>query len=96
VRFAPAQEVICYWSRGGDYAPCRVRNLSSDGACLVVRGPVKVGEELAVELTNGPNTFRCSRRLQVVRVYQGNGHDTVVGGRFDHRLGYDELLPFIV
>jgi hypothetical protein len=96
VRFAPAQEIICYWSRGTDFARGRVRNLGSGGASLVVRGTVAVGDELAVELVNGPNTFHCTRLLRVTRIYQGNGSDSVVGGRFDRKLGYDELLPFIV
>jgi hypothetical protein len=96
VRFTPAQEIICYWSGGGDFARARVRDLASGGACLVVRGPMEVGAELAVELINGPNTFHCSRRLHVMRIYQGNGRDSVIGGRFDHKLGYEEMLAFIV
>lgn len=96
VRFAPAQEIICYWSGGGEYVRARVRDLSAGGACLVLRGSVELGAELAVELINGPHTFHCARRLRVVRIYQAAGRDSIVGGRFDEKLGYEELLPFIV
>jgi hypothetical protein len=96
VRFAPAQEIVCYWSRGSEFARARVCNVSAVGACLVVRAPLEVGTELDVELVNGPNTFLCTRRLRVVRVYPANGKDSVVGGQFDQRLCYDELLPFVV
>jgi hypothetical protein len=96
VRFAPAQEIVCYWSRGGEYVRARVCDISSGGACLLVRAPLTVGAELSVELINGPHTFLCTRRMRVLRVYQASGNDSVVGGQFDQKLGYDELLPFII
>ncbi len=96
VRFAPPQEIVCYWSRGGDFVRARVCDISSVGACLLVRGRVEPGAELDVELVNGPHTFLCARRLRVVRVYQAVGNDAVIGGQFDQRLAYEELLPFIV
>jgi hypothetical protein len=96
VRFAPAQELVCYWSRGGDFVRGRVCDISSGGACLLVRAPLELGAELSVELINGPHTFLCARRLRVVRVYQASGSESLVGGRFDRKLGYEELLPFIV
>jgi hypothetical protein len=34
--------------------------------------------------------------MRVVRVYPSGGKDAVVGGHFDQKLGYDELLPFLV
>ena len=96
VRFAPAQEIVCYWTRGGEPTRARVYNVSAVGACLLVRAPLELGAELDVELVNGPNTFLCTRRLRVVRVYPASGKEAVVGGHFDQRLCYDELLPFLV
>jgi hypothetical protein len=49
-----------------------------------------------VQMINGPHTFLCARKLRVLRVFQGSGSDAIVGGEFDRRLNYDELLPFIV
>jgi hypothetical protein len=96
VRFTPAQEIVCFWSRGGEFARARVKDVSASGACLFVRGHVDLGAELAVELVNGPHTFLCARRLRVVRVYQAIGRDSLIGGQFDRKLTYDELLPFLV
>ena len=97
VRFAPAQEIICYWrSVGGDYARARVCDIYAGGVCLLLRARVQPGTELAVELINGPHTFLCARTVRVARVYQGSGSDSVIGGEFDQKLGYDELLPFIL
>src|SRR5262249_49501890 len=95
VRFRPAQEITCYWSTGGEYSSARVYDISSGGACLLVRAPVEPGTELLVELINGPHTFLCVRRLRVSRIYHRKGNDAVVGGAFDRALNYDELLPFI-
>jgi PilZ domain len=96
VRCAPAQEIVCYWSRGGEFVRARVYDISSGGARLLVRTPPEVGTELAVELINGPNTFLCARRLRVVRIYRATGNQSIIGGQFDQKLGYDELLPFVV
>jgi PilZ domain len=98
VRFAPPPEIICYWSRDGlSYTLARVCDVSAGGACLVIRGqPFEPGTELAVELINGGRTFLCARTLRVLRIYQGGGRDAVIGGAFDRKLDYDELLPFIV
>jgi hypothetical protein len=97
VRFAPAQEIICYWScNGGEYTAGRVCDISANGACLLIRGRLEPDAELAVELINGPHTYLCARKLRVVRVYRGGRNDLVVGGSFDRKLNYDELLPFIL
>ena len=97
VRFAPAQEIICYWQTGdGGYTRARVCDISAGGVCLLLRGRLQPGTEMTVELVNGPHTFLCARSVRVVRVYQGSGRDCVIGGEFDRKLGYDELLPFIV
>jgi hypothetical protein len=97
VRFLPTQAIACYWSRnGGDYAAARVCDISASGACLVIRDRLKPGDELTVELINGPHTFLSTRRLQVIRIYQGRGGELIVSGAFDRKLGYDELLPFML
>jgi hypothetical protein len=97
VRFMPAQAIVCYWSRGGgEYVAGRVCDISANGLCMVVRGRLKVDEVVSVELINGPHTFLCARQMRVVRAFQGNGSDAVIGGAFDRRLDYDELLPFIL
>lgn len=97
VRFAPSQEIICYWScNGSEYAVGRVSDISAGGACLLIRGRLEADAKLTVELINGPHTFLCARKMRVVRVYRGSGKDSVVGGAFDRKLSYDELLPFIL
>jgi hypothetical protein len=97
VRFAPVQAISCYWTRNGSaYLPARVYDVSAIGACLLLRDRLAPGDELTVELINGPHTSLCARTLRVTRVYQGNGNHWVVGGSFDRKLGYDELLPFIL
>ncbi|HKI35367.1 MAG TPA: PilZ domain-containing protein [Gemmataceae bacterium] len=97
VRFSPAQEIICYWSRdGGGYAPARVCDISAGGVCLLAPGRFESGAVLSLQLINGAHTFLCARTLQVKRVYQGNGVDSVIAGAFDRKLDYDELLPFLV
>jgi hypothetical protein len=95
MRYAPAQQIICYWTRdGGDYFAGRVCDVSADGVCLLVRGRLEPGELLSVELINAPRTFLCTREVRVARVFQGSGDDAVIGGTFERRLDYDELLPF--
>jgi hypothetical protein len=96
IRFAPAQEIICYWSSGGEFRRARVYDVSAGGVCLLLGQRVEAGAVLAVELINGPHTCLCARTIQVLRVFQGAGREAVVGGRFDRRLAYDELLPFLL
>lgn len=97
VRFAPRQEIVCYYSLdGGEYVRARVCDISAGGACLLVRRRLEPGAVVAVELINGPHTFLCARTLRVLRVFQGTGNDSVIGGVFDRRLAYDELLPFLL
>jgi hypothetical protein len=95
-RVVPPQEIVCYWSCGGEYARARVYDLSASGLCVLVSQRLEVGAELIVELINGAHTFLCARGLRVVRVFQGSGKGTVIGGVFDRKLGYGELLPFLL
>jgi hypothetical protein len=95
-RFAPVQEIVCYWSAGGDYSAARVCDISASGACLLIRGRLEPGAEIAVELINGPHTCLRTRRLRVLRIYRGSDKESVIGGTFDRKLDYDELLPFIL
>jgi hypothetical protein len=97
IRFPLAQEIICYWSRGGGrYFAGRVCDLSARGLSLLVRGRPEPGEVLSVELINGAHTSLCAREVRVLRAFQGSGHDSVIGGAFDRPLDYDELLPFLL
>jgi PilZ domain len=96
VRFAPAQGIICYWSRDGEYVRARVCDISANGVSLLLQGHVEPGMELAVELILGQHTSLCARQVRVARIYPGGGKDLVVVGQFDHELNYDELLPFIL
>jgi hypothetical protein len=99
VRFTPAQEIVCYCNfvgPGGEYVPGRVCDISASGACLFVRRRVEPGALVAVELINGAHTFLCRRTFRVRRVFPGSGNGSVLGGDFDRKLDYDELLPFIL
>jgi hypothetical protein len=95
-RLVPPQEIVCYWSADGHYARARVYDISAGGVCLLVNERLEPGAVLAVELINGAHTFLCARALRVVRVFKGSGKDSVIGGQFDRRLSYDELLPFLL
>jgi hypothetical protein len=98
VRFAPRQEILCYCGLGPDagYVRARVYDVSAGGACLLLKRPVEAGTVMEVEMVNGPHTFLCARTLRVLRVFQGKGGECVVAGEFDRKLGYDELLPFVL
>jgi c-di-GMP-binding flagellar brake protein YcgR len=96
IRLVPPQEIVCYWSSDGKYARARVYDISAGGVCMLVNRRLEPGAVLAVELINGPHTFLCARTLRVVRVFKGAGKDSVIGGQFDRRLTYDELLPFLL
>lgn len=98
VRFLPSQEIVCYCGGSGTNGlePVRVSDISAGGVCLLVRHPVDLGSEIPVEMINAAHTFLCTRTLRVLRVFKGSTNDAVVAGEFDEKLGYDELLPFIL
>ena len=96
IRLVPPQEIVCYWSCGDRYAKARVYDISAGGLCLLVNQRLDLGTVLTVELINGPHTFLCARTVRVVRVFPGVGKDAVIGGQFERKLNYDELLPFLV
>jgi hypothetical protein len=98
VRFAPPQEIICATRLEEDqgFSTARVCDISAGGACLLVKRSVDVGALIEVELINAAHTFLCTRSLRVLRTFPGNSGGCVVAGEFDRKLGYDELLPFIL
>ncbi len=96
VRFAPAQEIICYCDLGQGYVRAHVCDISTSGACVLVKQRIEPGAVVPVELVNSAHTFLCARQMTIVRVFQGNVGDAVLAGEFDQRLNYDELLPFIL
>jgi hypothetical protein len=94
VRLIPPPEAVCYWSHGSDQGRARVFDISAQGLSVVIGKPLGVGSEVTLDLINGPHTYRCTRRLRVLRVVESNDRASVVAGEFDHALSYAELLPF--
>ena len=98
VRCAPFRLTPCYLfsPAQGIGTSAWVYNISANGAGILGSPWIAPDTILTVELINAGHTFVLSVEMQVTRIEAVKTGNHYLGGQFMRKLGYDELLPFLI
>ena len=83
------------WRGGGREWPARVRNVSADGLCLVLRRRFEPGTGLAIEVPGAEGESPSTLLARVVRVRAGADGCWMLGCAFVSPLGEEEILGLL-
>jgi hypothetical protein len=73
-----------------------VYNLSSHGVGIVGGPWIAPGTLVNVELINAGYTYVLALEMRIMRVEEATTGGHYLGGQFERRLMYNELLPFLI
>jgi hypothetical protein len=98
VRCAPFRLTPCYLSSPaqGIATSAWVYNISAVGAGILGSPWIAPDTIVTVELINAGHTYALSVEMQVTRIEAAKTGNHYLGGQFTRKLGYEELLPFLI
>jgi hypothetical protein len=98
VRYRPNADCACQalLLLGEDRWPARVRNVSTEGICLVLDSPFPPGTRCVVELVNQLGLFTRRLSLEIVHVSRTDDNRFMLGGPFiEARLRIEEVWALL-
>jgi hypothetical protein len=98
IRCSPFRMTPCYITSPADdiEAGAWVYNLSSQGVGIVGSPWIAPDTLVQVELINTGYTYVLALEMRVMRVEEATTGGHYLGGQFERRLTYNELLPFLI
>jgi hypothetical protein len=98
IRCSPFRMTPCYITSAVDdlTAGAWVYNLSSLGVGIVGAPWIAPGTLVQVELINAGYTYVVALEMRVTRAEEATTGGHYLGGEFERRLTYKEMLPFLI